>query len=57
MPADKITKKKLLNMMDDKLQQLNLLRSALNGDPARKQEELEAYKKKFEALLVNKNKR
>jgi hypothetical protein len=56
MPAEKITKKKLLNMMDEKLQQLNLLRSALNGDPARKQEELAAYKKKFDAL-INKSKK
>ena len=51
MPAEKLTKKKLLDLMDEKLQQLNLLRSALNGDPARKQEELVAYKKKFDVLM------
>jgi hypothetical protein len=53
--AEKITKKKLLQEMDDKLQALNLLRSALEADAARKQEELESYKKQF-YLLINKKK-
>lgn len=45
--AEKLTKKKLLHEMDEKLQELNLLRSALEADPARKQEELTYYKKRF----------
>jgi hypothetical protein len=52
--AEKITKKKLLQEMDGKLQELNLLRSALEADPARKQEELESYKKQFYALINKK---
>jgi hypothetical protein len=47
----KITKKKLLSEIDQKLTDLNLLRSALEGDPARKQEELEAYEKRFYELI------
>jgi hypothetical protein len=53
--AEKLTKKKLLQEMDEKLQELNLLRSALEGDPARKQEELQYYKKQF-YLAINKKK-
>ena len=47
----KLSKKSLLNEMDIKLNDLNLLRSALAADPARKQEELESYKKKFYELI------
>jgi hypothetical protein len=53
--AERITKKKLLQEIDEKLQSLNLLKSALDADPARKQEELENYKKQF-YLLINKKK-
>ena len=53
--AEKMTKKKLLQEMDEKLQALNLLRSALEGDPARKQDEIESYKKQF-YTLINKKK-
>jgi len=49
--AEKITKKDLLRAMDDTLQQLNLLRSALEKDSSRKQEALENYKKQFNALV------
>jgi hypothetical protein len=52
--AVKITKKKLLEEMDEKLQELNLLKSALESDPARKQEELEYYKKQFYAAINKK---
>ena len=52
--AEKLSKKKLLLEMDEKLQSLNLLRSALEGDPARKQEELENYRKQFYALINKK---
>jgi hypothetical protein len=47
----KVTKKSLLNEIDIKLNDLNLLRSALAADPARKQEELESYKSKFYDLI------
>ncbi len=52
--AVKLTKKKLLQEMDEKLQELNLLKSALEGDPARKQEELEHYKKMFYSIINKK---
>jgi hypothetical protein len=45
--AEKITKKKLLQEMDEKLQALNLLKGALEADPARKQSELEAIRNSF----------
>jgi hypothetical protein len=37
--------------MDEKLQALNLLRSAMQADPSRKQEDLENYQRQFEELL------
>ena len=52
--AEKITKKKLLQEMDEKLQALNLLKGALEADPARKQSELESYKKQFHAIINRK---
>ena len=52
--AEKITKKKLLQEMDATLASLNLLRSALEADPARKQEELDSYKKQYYALINKK---
>ena len=42
-----------MKQMDEKLQALNLLRSALQADPARKQEELLRYKKQFDAIVGN----
>jgi hypothetical protein len=53
--AEKITKKKLLQEMDQKLQELNLLKSALESDSSRKQEDLDNYKKQF-YTLINKKK-
>jgi hypothetical protein len=52
--AEKLTKKRLLQEMDSTLQQLNLLRSALEADPARKQEELQYYKKQYYAIINRK---
>jgi phage terminase large subunit len=52
--AEKLTKKKLLQEMDEKLQELNLLKSALEGDPARKQEELQYYRKQFYSMINKK---
>ena len=53
--AEKMTKKRLLQEMDEKLQSLNLLRAALEADPARKQSELDSYKKQF-YTIINKKK-
>jgi hypothetical protein len=52
--AAKITKKKLLEELDEKIQQLNLLKSALQSDPSRKQEDLDNYKKHFWELINRK---
>ena len=52
--AEKITKKKLLQEMDEKLQALSLLKGALEADPARKQEELESYRKQFYSIINKK---
>jgi len=51
MAAKKITKAVLLKAIDEKLQALNLLRSALQGDPSRKQEDLDNYDKQFRKLF------
>jgi hypothetical protein len=48
---NKLTKATLLKVMDAKLQDLNLLRSALQADASRKQEDLENYEKQFLELL------
>ena len=50
----KITKKKLLEEIDEKLQQLNLLKSALANDQSRKQEDLDNYQKHFYELINKK---
>jgi hypothetical protein len=52
MAAKKITKAVLLKAIDEKLQALNLLRSALQGDPSRKQEDLDNYEKQFRKLFA-----
>jgi hypothetical protein len=46
-----ITKRQLLIEIDDKIQSLNLLKSALQGDPSRKQDDLEDYKRRFYELV------
>jgi hypothetical protein len=48
---EKITKAALLKAMDEKLQDLNLLRSALQADQSRKQEDLDNYRKQFLELM------
>jgi hypothetical protein len=52
---EKLSKSKLIAEIDETLQALNLLRSALEGDPTRKQEDLENYRNQFYGL-VNKGK-
>ena len=47
----KLSKAKLLSLMDDKLQRLNLLKAALQAESHVKQETLTEYKKKFEELF------
>ncbi|HTJ51572.1 MAG TPA: hypothetical protein VL443_19065 [Cyclobacteriaceae bacterium] len=49
--SKQITKKQLLIEIDDKIQSLNLLKSALQGDPSRKQEDLENYERRFYELV------
>jgi hypothetical protein len=53
MPA-KLTKKQLLQQMDEKLQALNLLYSALQNQSNPKQEDLENYQKQFNAQIGKK---
>lgn len=48
----KLTKANLLKEMDNKLQSLNLLRSALSADASRKQEDLENYQRQFRDLIT-----
>jgi hypothetical protein len=47
----KVTKKSLLTEIDIKLNDINLLRSALSADPARKQEEIDSYRTKYYELI------
>lgn len=47
----KLTKAGLLKEMDMVLQDLNLLRSALQADASRKQEDLDTYEKQFSEVL------
>ena len=49
--AENLTKKKLMNLIDEKIQALNLLKSALEGDRSRKSEMINHYKDKFYDIL------
>jgi hypothetical protein len=55
--AEKITKSKLLEEIDDKLQALNLLRSALAGEKSLKQDNLQMYQTHFHELINLKKKK
>lgn len=55
--AKKPTKKDLVNKIDEKIQALNLLKSALKSDRSRKPEMLEEYDQKFQELLQGKPKK
>lgn len=55
--AEKPTKKDLVDKIDEKIQALNLLKSALQGDRSRKPEMLEEYHQKFQDLLQGKTKK
>lgn len=52
MAKKKLTKANLLKAIDEKLQALNLLKSALQSDPSRKQEDLENYDKHFKNMFT-----
>lgn len=52
----KITKKQLLDDIDEKVTALNLLRSALQVDQSRKPETLNDYAKKYDELLKSSTK-
>jgi|GEM_PF-4086340 len=49
--AKTLSKTTLLSEIDEKLQALNLLRSALQADPSHPQESLENYKKQFYTMI------
>lgn len=46
-----------MNKIDEKIQALNLLKSALQSDRSRKPETLDEYKTKFYELLEEKSKK
>jgi hypothetical protein len=52
MAETKLTKARLLNQMDEKLQRINLLKAALQAEAHIKQETLTDYKKRFDALFM-----
>jgi hypothetical protein len=53
----KLTKSALLKEIEEKLQDLNLLKSALQGEPSRTQDALEMYQEKFHELVNIKSKK
>jgi hypothetical protein len=55
--AEKSTKKDLVNKIDEKIEALNLLKSALQGDRSRKPGMLDEYGQKFQELLQRKPKK
>lgn len=50
----KLTKSGILAMVEEKLQELVLLKSALMADPARKQEDLQNYLDRYEHIIEKK---
>jgi hypothetical protein len=55
--AEKITKLKLLKEIDEKLQSLNLLRSALDAEKSLTQDNLQMYQTHFHELINLKKKK
>lgn len=51
MAKKELTKKELVTMIEVKVQELNLLQSALKTDKSRKPETLEMYKTKYKEIL------
>jgi 2-keto-4-pentenoate hydratase len=54
--AEKLTKKELLNLIDEKIQALNLLKSALQEDRSRKPDMIKDYTDKFYDILESEKK-
>lgn len=52
MTDTKLTKAKLLSEMDARLQQLNLLKAALQAEHSLKKDTLAGYKQQFDALFA-----
>ncbi|HEY3405531.1 MAG TPA: hypothetical protein VGK59_19245 [Ohtaekwangia sp.] len=57
MAESKLTKAKLISQLDDKIQNLNLLKAALQAELHLKQADLAGYKKRFDELLSGKGKK
>jgi hypothetical protein len=55
--ARKTPKKDLLDRIDEKIQALNLIKSALQSDRSRKTEKLDEFEQKFHDLLHEKTKK
>jgi hypothetical protein len=51
MAKKALTKAQLLNAIEAKIQELNLLQSAIRADRSRKPETLEEYHKKYSEVL------
>jgi len=54
---DKITKAVLMRQIDEKLSDLNLIKSALQVDPSRTQETLLNYQKRLQEIFQGKSKK
>ena len=52
MADTKLTKAKLLSLLDDRLQRLNLLKAALQAESHIKQVTLDDYKRRFDEVLT-----
>lgn len=57
MPESRLTKAKLLTQLDEKIQNLNLLKAALQAESHLKQADLENYKKRYDEIVGGKGKR
>jgi hypothetical protein len=54
MTKQLLTKKQLLDLIQEKIQALNLLKSVIKNDKSRNAETMESYKKQFDQLLKGK---
>lgn len=51
MPESKLTKTRLLAQLDEKIQDLNLVKAALQAENHLKQADLAKYKERFDELV------
>lgn len=49
--AEKLTKARILKLVEEKLQALYLLKSALQADQSRKQEDLDRYYQQYREIV------